>query len=479
MAKKISWLILFLIIFFIVLNVFYTSQFLKASQNYLSLSENNDHYAEKIIKNYQKINQIIKKIIFKPYDQDLKLIFQHFLANDQHYLVLLQNSDELRATGGFMGSYLFLDFNAGNFSLGPIQDIYEIAGQQTNFPTSPPGQAEYLSEGKGLPLQDANWWPDTASSAEEILAIWQEIEKNSPYVNDEQTITGLIFLNLDFFEAILEFLGPISLHDYTENITADNFALLARANRLDFFAGSTEKADFLNQTKIAVLEKIKKLSWREKIELLKIIENNLKHKNLQIYSQDEAMEKIWQKQGLAGQLIRHQKDAFYFFSVESNVGINKANHLVERHFEFWQDDQGIKEIQINFSNNNQAPQIINSNPDLKMANHLSYINYQRFYFSPNVTIEAVQKLKEDQSWETLTWQTQTVFNHQGQEFLELATLFTIPEQSEAHYRILLNKPNKTLGLELQKQAGIKAIPITLHSSNTEKQSWTLSSDQLE
>ena len=55
-------------------------------------------------------------------------------------------------------------------------------------------------------------------------------------------------------------------------------------------------------------------------------------------------------------MIRNNLDSFYFYSVESNVGINKANRLVDREFHFYQNDGQIEQIQIKFTNHNQNQQ---------------------------------------------------------------------------------------------------------------------------
>jgi len=393
--------------------------------------------------------------------------------------VLLQNSDELRASGGFTGSYLFLEFSHGLFRLNPIQDIYTVAGQQNYFPQSPVGHYEYLSEGKGLFIQDANWWPELEISAQNIIKLWQNIAKDSPYLDENRKIDGIIFINLNFIENLLAWIGPVNLPDYDTPISADNFAQVARSDRLNFFPGSREKANFLNHSKVAIENQLSTLSNQEKLSFLNLILENLKNKNIQLYSQNEELQKVWEKQALAGQLIRKNPNNFYFYSVESNVGINKANALINRKFHFYQNNNQVQQIIIEFINQNQKPTTINTNPELNMANHLAYVNYQRIYFAPEVKIKQIQRQNENGELKNLDFTTQPYFNQLDQEFLELSFLVSVPEQSYLKVLIDLEQNFTHNNFEIQKQSGIDDIPVCFYLDQELEENWTLTRDRLE
>jgi hypothetical protein len=59
-----------------------------------------------------------------------------------------------------------------------------------------PGLNEYLSAGKGLRLPDANWWPNFANSAEQILYFFEN--------NKATNYQGVIAINLRVVEELLE-----------------------------------------------------------------------------------------------------------------------------------------------------------------------------------------------------------------------------------------------------------------------------------
>ncbi|NLG06780.1 MAG: hypothetical protein GX559_03750, partial [Candidatus Pacebacteria bacterium] len=156
-----------------------------------------------------------------------------------------------------------------------------------------------------------------------------------------------------------------------------------------------------------------------------------------------------------------------------------ANRLIDREFHFYRQDQEITQIMIKFLNHNQVPQSINDNPDLKTANHLTYVNYQRLYFSPEVKIKQIQTIDAQQEKNELEFTSQPYFNQSGQEFLEVSFLLAVPEQEQLEVVIDLENADIHQDLEIQKQSGIKQIPIFLYQDQELISNWTLTSDQLE
>lgn len=123
------------------------------------------------------------------------------MTGNHRLVVLLQNSDELRATGGFMGSYAVIELNEGVIHQLHVQDIYVPDGQFTGFVTAPPGAAEYLSSGKGLRLPDSNWYPDFPTSAQSVMQFFA--------LGKETQIKTIVAINVEVVEELLNITGPI------------------------------------------------------------------------------------------------------------------------------------------------------------------------------------------------------------------------------------------------------------------------------
>ncbi|MBU1033602.1 DUF4012 domain-containing protein [Patescibacteria group bacterium] len=449
--------------FFLVLGIFRNyllfSSLQKDSQKYFNQvmsGETSDRdLAEKIIKNLEKINNKLNKIDikqlneFKSISNDLLLVSKKFLNENQNYIIILQNSDELRASGGFLGSFSTLEIKNGQPTPFKIQDIYVPDGQFKGFLEAPKGLDEYLSSGQGMRLPDSNWWPNFPDSAEQVLYFFKETE--------QKDYQGVIAINLNAVEKLLAITGEIYLPDYDKSVDQYNFAEIAREDRSEFFPGSQEKANFLNH-----FLKIFKLKLSQSIKenpkaYLALAKNLLQSKDIQIYSKDQEIAEILSRRQLDGKMYDNNQELYYFL-VESNVGINKTNRLVERQVNI-NIDENQQKLSIKFQNNNQLP----------------YINYQRLYIKPNNNLVSV--LIDDQE---ITQIDQRVMETKdGQKWREVG--FLAPVLAKGQNKIEINLKSE-LGVEeqksifIQKQSGLQA---TTYSVNYQDQSknFELTSDQ--
>src|SRR4030042_5849513 len=83
------------------------------------------------------------------------------------FLILLQNNQELRPTGGFMGSYAILKTQDFKLKDLKVEDIYETDGKVSAHinPPAPIQEAFHLGTWR---LRDANWDPNFKSTAETL-----------------------------------------------------------------------------------------------------------------------------------------------------------------------------------------------------------------------------------------------------------------------------------------------------------------------
>ncbi len=428
------------------------------TQTYLTQVINNElvdqELANKIIEHLEKINNKLNKIDIKELNEvqsiteDSLIIAKKLLQTNQNYIVILQNSDELRATGGFLGSFFILKTQNGQIAPLEIQDIYVPDGQFSGFLEAPPGLNEYLSSGKGLRLPDANWWPNFADSAEQILYFFETVTK--------EKYQGVIALNLNTVEQLLEITGEIYLPDYNTYINEDNFAQIARADRNEFFPGSQEKANFLNHFFNIFKLQLTHVMQKNPKAIFALSRKFVVEKDLQIYSRDTEINNILQRRNLTGKMYNQQE--LYFFLVESNVGINKANRLVNREV-LIKIGENQEKIIINFQNNNQVP----------------YVNYQRLYVNPttkliNIFIDGKQINSIDQK---------TFTTKEGNQFKEIGFLTSVLAKGQSQIEINLDSSfslESKKNIFIQKQAGLASTPYTVNYQE-QSRSFELTSDQ--
>ncbi len=378
--------------------------------------------------------------------------FQHFaqilLTGQRRYIVLFQNSEELRATGGFMGSYAVVELNNGTVTQLSIQDIYQPDGQFHDFVPAPPGLQEYLSSGHGMRLPDANWNPDFPSSAQDIQHFFVQ--------SGEPPVEGIVALNLSVIEDVLRVTGGIYMPDYGLEVNADNLSTVARSDRDTFFPGSQQKKNFLSALFTYLKLHLQQLSSEQQISLGKLLIAKLADKNIQFYSQNEDLEALAQKYHFAGALHYTSLPdafAFYLYSVESNVGINKANKLIHRDVTIQANDYR-SQITLHFKNDNTASKS-------------AYIDYQRFFVTPDTQVQHIQVGDE----QLTKWDENMVTSSQNQQFKQIGFLITTPPQSEQKAIIEVTHPSLATShgtFEIQNQSGLPPTPYTIQYGDQTK-----------
>ena len=131
------------------------------------------------------------------------LIFAHYTW---HTAVIFQNADEVRATGGFFGSLLWVEGQGARINHYRFYDVYDLQAQIGHFPPAPAAVRRYLSGGRSrLQLQDANWERDFALSASTISSLLQQARLPAPDI--------VIAVNSTLVERILTYLQS-HLPDY-------------------------------------------------------------------------------------------------------------------------------------------------------------------------------------------------------------------------------------------------------------------------
>ena len=133
-----------------------------------------------------------------------------FLSTPRRILLISQNNAELRATGGFIGSYGLLQVGPDGLSLEKYADVYDLK----DSPRRVPAPAGATMAGKYLQFRDANWWIDYPTSAKMLLQFWKDLK--------QPPVDGIVAVDVVAMRDLLGVFGPISVKGFDSTFTADN-----------------------------------------------------------------------------------------------------------------------------------------------------------------------------------------------------------------------------------------------------------------
>jgi len=249
-------------------------------------------------------------------------------GTEKRYLLLFANNMELRPGGGFIGSYAIM--KVADYTVQDIQvfDVYDADGQLTTRIEPPTPISEYLNQPFWY-LRDSAFtgdFPQDFVQAETFLGI----EMN------EAPFDGGLLITTSGVKYLLSALDSLYIPDFQETITADNFYLKAQLHaESEFFPGSTQKKSFLGNVFDQI---IFALPDSDPQKILDKTKDALDQKQLVLYSRDAQIQALFEEQFWAGSKLEPTCTvptapnciADYLYSLDANLGVNKANFFIQR-----------------------------------------------------------------------------------------------------------------------------------------------------
>ncbi len=246
-------------------------------------------------------------------------IVYHIMGGDSlsRYLLVFQNSRELRPTGGFAGSYALIDFSRGSVKNieFPGGGTYDLTAGFTQH-LLPPQPLSLLN--KEWMIWDANWWPDFPTSAKKIAWFYEQ--------SGGATVDGVIAVNSDVMLEFLRALGPIEMPEYDVTITADNFYdVVQQEIEVNYDKALNQPKKILKDMMPRLMERLVAASnYRQ---LLSAMSEALFRKDIQIsiLNNPDLAQRV-RDLGWDGALLRTTGD--YLSVVSTNIAGGKSDHAI-------------------------------------------------------------------------------------------------------------------------------------------------------
>ncbi len=240
----------------------------------------------------------------------------------QRYLMVIQDTNELRPTGGFISTYGIFTLDQGkviNFQIDSSLSLDRLIEGKIE----PPGIVKQLLGQSNWSFHDSNLDADFNNSARQMSWFYQRFKN--------VTVDGVIGINLNLLRFMLEQIGPVSLAD-GQTVSVDNLLVLASnptaSKGLDVITALTQT---LGQKLVNAEISFAHLSR----SLLKAIAYN----EINAWFSAPALESLADVGGISGRIkaqdchaqlasLKCRADTIYLN--ESNMSINKLNFYLRR-----------------------------------------------------------------------------------------------------------------------------------------------------
>ncbi len=269
----------------------------------------------------------------------------------REYLLLVQNSDELRPTGGFISSVVRIRVDRGDIQGIEFADSYAVDNPQVAHPDPPAAIHRYMFADTWL-VRDANWSPDFPTSAADVARIYA--------LDRGIQVDGVIGTNLTLVPRLLEATGPVTIDGSGETMTAAN-----ALDKLKAFWASPQgqgqtgdwwdhRKDLSGQLLVALLQKIRQGDF-DRAQLLGVLAQSLQARDLLLYARNADLEAQIRDAGWSGSVANAGDNRVMV--VDSNVGFNKVDPNVTRTatLDLTIDESGKEQARLDILYNNSSP----------------------------------------------------------------------------------------------------------------------------
>lgn len=250
----------------------------------------------------------------------------------RRYLIMAQNEDEIRPTGGFLTGAGVLVIENGQIAGLQFGDTYWIndwADKPYDFPPQP--YYDYMGL-EMLLFRDANYWPDFPTSAQKAMDLYAYGQSTPPF-------DGAIAIDQEFLRLLVDATGPIPVPGTDQTLNAGNLLQTLRQAR-DIQEGQkvwewlSDRKAFLGGFAAAIMTKLETdFSSVDPVRLARNMTAAIDARHLTIYMRDPDLAEALAANGWDGRLPQSPPGDF-LMAVDTNMGYNKVNLYVERALDY-------------------------------------------------------------------------------------------------------------------------------------------------
>lgn len=273
--------------------------------------------------------------------------------NEQQYLFVSQNNNELRASGGFIGNIGIVRIYEAEIKEFNTKGVYNLDAEAPVKIEPPDYLREYLSASTWF-LRDANTCVgcvDFSVAARKILEFY-EIETG------QENFDGVISITPTFLEDLLKITGPVSVPGYPykfdwENVT-ETIQQHVEYNYAQMGITMADRQSIVSDLSNVLLQKVITLPKEKWLDLFQVLQEAFTKKHAMIYAKNPEAQAALREQKWTAQL-ENDFEQDYLTIADNNMAALKTDRVMDRSINYEVDlsnpEGPTAKLQITYINN--------------------------------------------------------------------------------------------------------------------------------
>ena len=235
--------------------------------------------------------------------------------NPHRYLILLQNNNEIRPTGGFIGSYAIIDIRDGEIINLQVEDVYDIDGSYGGYIEPHESLKDFTDNWR---FRDSNYSPDFSISG--AKARWFLQKQGGPGVDT------VIAINQGLLRDLLEITGPVQVGEFGK-LNSENYNLLLSYVIEGKIWGPEDPKHILKVFIPAFKDEI--LQEKNIGAVGSKLYRAVQQKHILMYSPDPDIQALFDASGTSGRVKEIGEKEDYFSVINASIGGTKSDKFIE------------------------------------------------------------------------------------------------------------------------------------------------------
>lgn len=369
------------------------------------------------------------------------------------YLVLFQNDNELRPTGGFLTAYAVIFVEDGVITPEKSDDIYELDKKFTQRIPIPESLGRYLTTERYWNLRDMNISPDFKTSMDTFFEYYENIP------GEPENIDGIVAVDTHVLNDLISVVGPVEVPGYG-TFTSENdprcdcpqiiYALSEIITKPTPYIREDRKG-ILAPLMQGILQKVYSAPSTYMQPMFELALNKIEGRHIQAYFVDETFQTAAENIEIAGRMEPPTATEDFIGVVNANLGGAKSNLFVTSEMEqiVSAPESGsiTKEVTITYRNSRKGDNC-NLEAGLLCLNS-TLRDWTRIYVPEGSELVDAQGFTEEL----------TTYNEDG--FTVFDGYFTLEPLGQAKLKLTYTVPyddQENYGVTIWKQGGIDPVP---------------------